>query len=215
MPCDVPFRGVKPFRFQEHGMALLVREAHDFVLDGGAVARPRAVDGAGVHGRAVQVGKEDFVRFLRWCRSDSTGRGCSARGVVREEGKRRNRLVARLRLHLGKVDGAAVHARGRAGLEAADGKAQADERVRERRWRPAAPAARPVPRAWSPMMNAAFQIHAPRTGSPRGQSDARARGGGPRRRSRPFSTINAGTLPPAASSRWSLIVHARAACARR
>ena len=111
-------------------MALLVLEAHDFILDGGAVARPRAVDGAGVHRRAVQVGKEDLVRLLRGIGQIAEGAVFQRRSVGQER-KRRHRLVARLRLHLGKVDGAAVEARGRAGLEAADGKAEAAQTVRE------------------------------------------------------------------------------------
>ena len=153
-------------------MARFVREAHDFVLDGGAVARARGMHRALVHGRAVQVPADDFVRFLGGV--GQIAQGLVLRRLVREEGKRRNRLVARLRLHAGKIDGAAVHARGRARFEAADGKTQVDERIREPRG-----GHQPLWAAQPGMVadeNAALQIHAPAQDHRAGE-DARARGG--------------------------------------
>ena len=108
-------------------MALLVGEAHDLILDGGAVARPGAVDGAGVHRRAVQVPPDDLVGF---------GRGVGEvtelfvfKLPIGQEGERHDRLIARLRLHFAKVDGAAVEARGRPGFETAQRKAQVAEGI--------------------------------------------------------------------------------------
>ena len=47
-------------------MAFLVGEAHHLVFDGRAVARPPALDLAGVHRRAMQVGADQIVdRFIR------------------------------------------------------------------------------------------------------------------------------------------------------
>ena len=45
-------------------MPILVGEAHDLVLDRRTVARPAALDLAGVHRRPVQVGADEIVDRL-------------------------------------------------------------------------------------------------------------------------------------------------------
>ena len=169
----IPFVGVQPLGLHEDGMALLVAEADDLVLDGRAVARAGAVDGAGVHGRAVQVVENDPVG-LGGGVGQIAQRAVLQRLRVGHERKRRHRLVAALGLHLGKVDGAAVQARGRAGLEPADGKAQVDQVLRQRVGGHQALGAA-VPRAFADD-DAAVQVHT--AGDHDGPAaDGRARGG--------------------------------------
>ena len=50
-----------PFGLQEDLVPVLVGEAHDLVLDRRAIARPAALDLAGVHRRAVQVRADQVV----------------------------------------------------------------------------------------------------------------------------------------------------------
>ena len=111
-------------------MALLVGEAHHLVLDRGAVARAGAVNRALVHGRPVQVLADDAMRL-----GGGVGQ-VAARGIfegfIGQEGKGHDRLVALLRLHLRKIDRAAVHAGGGAGLKPSHLEAQVDERLGER-----------------------------------------------------------------------------------
>ena len=54
----------KPFGFDEDLMAVLVRKAGDLILNGGAIARARRVDEAGIHGAALQVRADDRMRGL-------------------------------------------------------------------------------------------------------------------------------------------------------
>ena len=153
----VPFHRVQPLRLHEDGMAFLVGEAHHLVLDGGAVARAGALDLAGIHRRQMQVFANDLVRFGR-CVGEIAQRAVFQRRRVRQEGKRHDRRIALLRSHLREIDRAHVHARGRAGFEAADGKAVVQQRLREPRCGDE-PLRAALPRALADD-DAAFQIHA-------------------------------------------------------
>ena len=62
---DVDLVGAESLGFQEERVRVLVREADDLVFDRGAVAGARGLDGAVVHGRAVQVVADELVGFWR------------------------------------------------------------------------------------------------------------------------------------------------------
>ncbi len=127
----IPFVRVESLGFKEDRMAVLVAEADDLVLDRRAVARAGAVDGAGVHRRAVEVVQYDPVRLGRGV-GQVADRAVFEAGGIGHERKRHYRLVAVLGFHLGEVDRAAIDARGCAGLEPADGEAEVDQALRQR-----------------------------------------------------------------------------------
>ena len=58
---------VETLRLEEDLVAAALLEADDLVFDRGAIARADALDGAGVHRRAVEIGGDDGVGRLRWC----------------------------------------------------------------------------------------------------------------------------------------------------
>ena len=119
-------------------MAVLVGKAAHLVLDAGAVARAGALDVAAHHGGEVQVFPDNAVRFLVGVGQVAHGAVAQRKGHARvriarhgQEGERHDGVVAGLGLHEVKVDGAHVHAGGRAGLEAAKRKAQRLQRARQ------------------------------------------------------------------------------------
>ena len=119
---NVELLRIEPHRFDEQLVARLVGEGHDLRLDRRAVARADALDHAGVDRAAVEVCADDGVRAF-------VGIGKVAHGLVfdRVRGRKRKRLdlrVARLQLHVREVDRARIHARRRAGLEAAHAQPQ-------------------------------------------------------------------------------------------
>lgn len=107
---------VESFGLEPYYVRLFVGEAEDFGFEGGAVAR--AFDGFTDVDGFVEVLSEEVV-----------GRGCGRGGVAVElfvdldarieVGKWHGRVVAVLREKVCVVDGASVHARGRAGFQAA------------------------------------------------------------------------------------------------
>ena len=111
-------------------MAGLVGKADDLRLDTRAIARADARDDAGVDGTAIQILADDAVRLLRGV-SQVADRLIFGR-VFRRKRERQRRFVARLHLHLRKIDAARVHARRRAGLETAQRQSELFERVRQR-----------------------------------------------------------------------------------
>ena len=127
---NVKFLRVKPHRLDEELVAGLVGEADDLCLDTRAVARADALDDAGVDGTAIQILTDDAVRLLRGV-SQVADRLIFGR-VFRRKRERQRRFVARLHLHLRKIDAARVHARRRAGLETAQRQSKFFERVRQR-----------------------------------------------------------------------------------
>ncbi len=110
-------------------MPLAVREPNDLVLDRGAVARADAVDLPGEQGRAVEVLADNAVGFGRGI--PQVAGNLLLLQPVRQEGERDDPLVAGLLLELGEVDGAAVDARRRAGLEPAQREAEPLQRAGE------------------------------------------------------------------------------------
>ena len=127
---DVDLLRVQTHRLQKELVALLVRERHDLRLDARAVARPHALDHAGVDRAAVEIFADDRVRaFVRV--GQPAGDAVFGR-VLRLEAERFDLLVAGLHLQFGEVHGAGVHARGRAGLEPAHGKSESLAAFRER-----------------------------------------------------------------------------------
>ena len=111
-------------------MPILVGEAHNLVLDGGAVARPSAVDLAGVHRRPVQVGADEIVDGL-------VGVGDVAidlrlANAVGGEAEGPGVVVAGLTFRFREIDGPAIEPAGRSGLETGELKPAAGEAVAER-----------------------------------------------------------------------------------
>jgi len=110
---------VQAFGFEEELVLELVGELDDFVFDRRTISWADRLDLTAVHGRAVNVVADDAVGFLG-------GEGdvarhlfvkvCDALGAEAEGG---GVVVAGLDLEAGPVDGAAVEAWRRAGLEAA------------------------------------------------------------------------------------------------
>ena len=148
-------------------MAILIRKAHDLILDGGAVARARAVDGSGVHWGAVDVFADDAVGVLVGI--GQVAFGAVLKRAVGQEGEGRDGFVAGLRLHFIKINGGFLDAGRCAGLEAAQLDVQRAQRVCQMRrgkqpLRPAHPTALADD-------DAAIHIHA-------GADDDRAAGDG-------------------------------------
>ena len=135
---------VEAFRLEKDLMPVALAEAHDLVLDRGAIARPAALDLAGIHRRAVDVGADDLVGRRRRAGDAALDlRIGDARGEHRE---RLRRFVAGLQLRGAPVDGRAVEPGRGAGLEAAQREAGAGQRAgKAERGRLADPAGRDLP----------------------------------------------------------------------
>ncbi len=123
-------------------VTLLVREPDDLVLDRRAVARADALDRALVQRRPVQVGADEVVGRRGRVGDPARPLGQRRRRAVVIEREPRRRIVARLPLERRVVDGLAVDAARRAGLEPRQRQAQPRQRARQRhRRRLAGPAA--------------------------------------------------------------------------
>ncbi|OPZ80125.1 MAG: hypothetical protein BWY77_01226 [bacterium ADurb.Bin431] len=114
---EVVLMALAPLGFKEELMALLVGEAMDFILDRGAVAGSDTLDHPLIEGGAVEPGAEDVV-------GAGAGAGEVAGKLVHfevlmAEAERDDLGVPGLLLHALQIDGAAVEARGGAGLEPA------------------------------------------------------------------------------------------------
>ncbi len=122
-------RVVEALGLEENLVPVALAEAHDLVLDRGAIARAAARDLPGIHRRAVHIRPDDVVRRLRGAGDAALDlRRFDARGEHRE---RLGRLVARLHLDGSPVDRGAVEPRRRAGLEPAEREAEALQRERK------------------------------------------------------------------------------------
>ena len=126
---QIHFVRVQAARLQEQLVAGLVGKADDFCLDAGTVARPDTGNGAVKQGTAGKVFPNDLMGLF-------VGVGQIAHGPVfrRPVGGKRERLrlvVARLQLHLGKIDASGVDAGRCAGLEAAQRQSQNPEIFRQ------------------------------------------------------------------------------------
>ena len=108
---------LEPFGLQVDLVGILVCEAVDLVFDGGAIARPHAFDDAGEKRRTIQRLADDFVGARVGVRNP-------ARQLPRvlvcppDEGEHGHRIqITRLDAQPAVVNGLAVDARGRTGLE--------------------------------------------------------------------------------------------------
>ncbi|MGC0321911.1 hypothetical protein ABIG06_002540 [Bradyrhizobium sp. USDA 326] len=114
-------RIVEPFRLQKDLMTVAVAEADDLVLDRRAITRPGALDLAGVHRRAMDIGADHLMGGGRGPGDPALDlRGRDPLGQDRE---RLRRLVSGLHLDGGPVDRGAIQTGRRAGLEAPEGEA--------------------------------------------------------------------------------------------
>jgi hypothetical protein len=106
---------VAPLRLEKQQVPLLVREAHDLVLDRRAIARPPPLDDAAEQRRPLEVRADDGVRRLvgpHLVALDLARR--ERRGAQRERQRLR---IARLRLQLREVDRVAPQPRRRSRLQ--------------------------------------------------------------------------------------------------
>ena len=85
---------VEPLRLQEDLVAVALAEAHDLVLDRGAIARPAAGDLAGIHRRAVHIGADDGVG--RRERAGDAAVDLAVGNALGQHRKRHRRVVAGL-----------------------------------------------------------------------------------------------------------------------
>ncbi|MPM56847.1 hypothetical protein SDC9_103663 [bioreactor metagenome] len=118
----IHFVGGAPFRFNEDLMPVLVRKAHELVLNAGAIACAGCVDLSAVHRGTVQVFKDHAVGFV-------VGIGQIARRLLAhepavEKRERGHWHIAILPLHLVIIQRAPVDACGRARLEPLHGYAE-------------------------------------------------------------------------------------------
>ena len=118
-------------------MAALIREAHDLILNRGAVARSGALNHPCEEGRAVQVGADDLMGPL--IRVGDVADHLIAQGAFIGVGRKRNDpLVARLNLKPGKINRAPVDPRRGSGFEAVHRKPEGPEAIPQRVCRVAA-----------------------------------------------------------------------------
>src|SRR6516165_7775342 len=103
-------------------MAVALAEAHDLVLDRGAVTRAAARYLAGIHWGTVDILLDDTVGCCGG--AGQSAFHLSVRKGLRERGERLRRVVSGLHLGCGPIDGAPVKPWRRARLEAAKGKSQ-------------------------------------------------------------------------------------------
>ena len=131
--------GGQTLGFEEKLVACLVREAHDLVFDGRAVARTHSLDLARVHGRAVRIFADQPHGLRRGARKVAVD--LPQRKLAGAEAERRGLNVAGLLLEVGPVDGAAVQSRRSAGLVAKLAQAESLQRLAEQDagWFAAAP----------------------------------------------------------------------------
>ena len=106
MPFGIDRVVVEAFRLQENLVAVAIAEADDLVLDRGAIARPDALDLAGIHRRAMHVGADHLMGRRR-------GAGDAAldlrrRDPVGHHRKRLWRIIAGLHFDRRPVDGATI-----------------------------------------------------------------------------------------------------------
>ena len=126
---DVDLVRVQAFGLEEDLVDGLVGKLDDLVFDGRAVARADGLDLSAVHGRAMNVFADDAARFFRG-EGDVAGH-LALRDLLCAEAEGRGIGVAGLKLESRPVDGAAIEARRRAGLEAASAKSESFERFAE------------------------------------------------------------------------------------
>src|SRR5438132_11969432 len=96
-------------------MPIALAEAHDLVLDRGAITRPFARNLARIHRRAVAVVADDAVSGTVLARNAALNLGVI--NALRQHLERLRRLIARVHFHCGPVDVAADAPRGPSPLE--------------------------------------------------------------------------------------------------
>ena len=117
---------VQAFGLQKDLVAIAFGEAHHLVLDRGAIARPRALDLAGVDRRPVEVRQDQRVAL--GARVGDVAIDLRPRDRFRQIGEGLRRVVARLALEAVIVDGPAVQPRRRTGLQPAGREAEPSQR---------------------------------------------------------------------------------------
>src|SRR5207244_5325520 len=98
-----------------------IAEPDDLVLDRGTIARTAALDLAGVHRRAVNIGPDHLMGRGR--RSGNPTLDLRGRDPLGHDRERLRRVVAGLHFDSGPVDGRAIEPRRGTGLQSAECKA--------------------------------------------------------------------------------------------
>src|SRR6266550_3078063 len=120
-PVHVQLCRVEPLGLEKDLVALGRRELHDLVFDRGTIARPAPADRSAVQRRFLQMLLDDFLHLFAGPRDPARELPRSRHSLM--EGESELVAVAVLTLDLAPVDGAAIDARRRAGLEARNCKA--------------------------------------------------------------------------------------------
>ncbi len=128
---DVDFVRVQAFGLEEELVRGLVGKLDDLVFDRRAIARSDGLNLAAVHRRAVHVLADDAMRFRRGPRDVAGHLRVVMRDALGAEAEGRGIDIAGLHLESRPVDGAAIEARRRAGLQAASAQAEFLERFAE------------------------------------------------------------------------------------
>ncbi len=126
---DVDLVRVQALGLEEELVLRLVGELDDLVFDGWAIARADALDAARVHGRAVHVLADEAQRLRRG--EGDVAADLRLHDLLCAEAEGRGIGVAGLLFERLPMDGPAVEARRRSGLESASAKAESAERFAE------------------------------------------------------------------------------------
>ena len=115
-------RVVEALGLEEDLVRVAISEPDDLILDRGAIARPTALNPAGIHGGAMDIVGDDAVRLGR--RTRDVAVDLRRRNCRRQRRKRLRRVVAGLCFEHRKVDGRSVETRRRARLQPSQPQAQ-------------------------------------------------------------------------------------------
>ena len=114
---NIQLPGIQTHGLHKQLMPGLIREGHDFRLDGGAVPGADALNDPGINGAAVQIFPNDFVGALIGVGQPAN---CLIIGhLLAFKGKGLDVLIARLNFHFVKIHRPGIDPRGRTGFEPA------------------------------------------------------------------------------------------------
>src|SRR5262249_41286584 len=120
---------IEPLRLEKNLVPITLAKADDLVLDRGAIARPFAANLPGIHRRAVNVVADDPMS--RSVRAGDAALDLRVLNTFGQGRKRLRRLIARLHVHGGPIDGAAIEPWWRPRLEPAKRKSKTLQRQSE------------------------------------------------------------------------------------
>ncbi|CCJ83103.1 hypothetical protein BN134_3876 [Cronobacter dublinensis 1210] len=121
----------EPFRLKEDLVRVAIGEAHHFIFDRRAVARPDPLDNACVHRAAIEVIADHVMGFFVGVRDVARH---LARMLTRRPHERKDRhwVVAMLLIEHAEIDSARIDTRRRPGFQATDAQRQFTQSTRQR-----------------------------------------------------------------------------------